>query len=279
MSLVKTVGAILGLAILLLVFTSIFTVREGHEGLLLRLGKLARDSSTGEPKVFAPGLHFKVPFINQAKVFDTRLQTLDIQSSRIVTEEKKDVLVDYFVKWRIKDLPLYYTRTGGNVSQTQILLEQQLNDGLRAQFGQRNISEVVSGERTDIMAILQEQANRSAQPLGVEVVDVRIKRIDLPAEVSTAVFERMRTERQRIANQHRAEGKSAAEAIKANADAGVTVILAKARRAAQVIHGKVMRRQLAFMPKLIIKTLISLHSIAVSTLIRILLRVNKTYWY
>ena len=233
----KSVGIII-VVLLIAAYMSVFTIQQGREGLLLRLGKLETDRQTGEPKIFMPGLHFKIPFISQAKSFDTRLQTLDAQSSLIVTQEKKDVRVDYYVKWRINNLALYFTRTGGYASEANARLERQVNDSLRAQFGQRTISEVVSGERADIMGILTSQANESSQSLGIEVLDVRIKSIDLPTEVSNAVFERMRTERQRIANQHRADGKSAAEAIQAAADARVTVILARARRESQITRGE-----------------------------------------
>lgn len=230
---------IVGLFIVFLIgISSIYTVREGQQGILLRLGKIAVDPQTGKPAVKKPGLHFKVPLINTARIFDTRLQTLSIRSSRIVTEEKKDVLVDYYVKWRIENLPLYFTRTGGNKIQAETLLEQKLNDGLRAEFGKRNISEVVSGERRDIMKILQKQADQSAESLGIQIIDVRIKRIDLPTEVSNAVFERMRAERKRIANEHRARGRSKSEAFRAQADAKVTVILASARSTSKKVRGQ-----------------------------------------
>jgi modulator of FtsH protease HflC len=161
-----------------------------------------------------------------------RLQTLDIKSSRIVTAEQKDVIVDYYVKWRISDPVLYYTRASGSAQHANLLLEQQLNDGLRAQFGRRTISEVVSDDRTTIMDALSQQANVNAQKLGIQVIDVRIKRIDLPTEVSTAVFERMRAERERVAMEHRSTGKASAEAIRANADANVTVMIAMAKEQA-----------------------------------------------
>lgn len=233
----KTIIIIL-LLLALVGISCIYTVSEGHHGLLLRLGKLETDSQTGDPKIYSPGLHFKIPLLNQARVFDTRLQTLNVPPSRIVTEELKDVLVDSYVKWRISDLSLYYTRTGGSELRAETLLIAQLNDSMRAQFGQRNISEVVSGERSDIMTILQQQVNSGVQDYGIKVIDVRIKQIDLPDEVKVAVFERMRTERQRIANQHRADGQSAGEAIRANSDARVTVILAKARSNGQAIRGQ-----------------------------------------
>lgn len=230
--------AVVGLLVLLLLgFSSVYIVNEGQQAILLRLGKIVHDSKTQQPAVKGPGLHFKWPFINMARIFDTRIQTLDIDSSRIVTAEKKDVLVDYFVKWRIDNLPQYYTSTGGNEFQAETLLEQKLNDGLRAEFGKRNISEVVSGERTDIMAILRTYANKSAKGLGINIIDVRIKAIDLPSEVSTAVYERMRAERERVATEHRADGKAAAEAIRAKADANVTVTLAKASSDAKRIRG------------------------------------------
>ena len=214
------------LLLLIVIFNTLFTVREGQQALVLRLGVL-QTLSNGQSDILQPGLHVRTPFISQALIFDTRLQTLDVDSSRIVTAEKKDVIVDYYVKWRITNLAQFYTRTGGDISRAQILLEQQVNNGLRAQFGNRTISEVVS-DRSSIMQHLQEEANNSAQPLGLDVIDVRIKAIDLPPEVSVAVFERMRAERMRVAAEHRANGKSEAEAIRAGADANASVILAKA---------------------------------------------------
>lgn len=234
-----SVFAVVGAVILLLfAFSSIYIVNEGQQAILLRLGKIIIDKNTNEPAVQGPGLHFKWPFIYVARVFDTRIQTLAIDSSRIVTAEKKDVLVDFYVKWRIHNLAAYYTSTDGNEFQAETLLQQKLNDGLRAEFGKRNIREVVSGERIDIMAILKTYANESAQNLGIKIIDVRIKSIDLPTEVSTAVYERMRAERERVATEHRADGKAAAEAIRAKADANVTVALAKAKSDAKRIHGE-----------------------------------------
>lgn len=220
-----------------LLYTSVYTVDEGERALLLRLGNIVTDSN-GKAITEGPGLHFKVPLLMQVRFFDTRLQSLDIKSSRIVTAEQKDVIVDYFVKWRIEDLALYYTRTGGDPSQANLLLEQQLNDGLRAQFGRRTIGEVVSDDRASIMDSLGQLANANAQRLGIKVIDVRIKRIDLPSEVSTAVFERMRAERERVATEHRATGKANAEAIRANADAQATVIIATANAEAAKIKSQ-----------------------------------------
>jgi membrane protease subunit HflC len=222
----------LGLAaivvLFLLLFSGMFTVNEGESALLLRLGELTIDSKTGTARVIGPGLHFKIPFIYQVKIFDTRLQTLDIKSSRMVTREKKDVMVDYYVKWRIQNLPLYFKATGGNSYQVDTLLEQQFNTVLRAEFGKRKISDLVSGERDDVMQILKKRAAESAASLGVEVVDVRVKGIDLPSNASLSVYRRMRADMKKIANRHRADGQATAEATRAGADAEVTLILAQA---------------------------------------------------
>ena len=209
-------------------YSSLFTVQAGQKALVLRLGKMVANPTTKKPQVYEPGLHFKTPFINSVRKFDTRLQTLTVQSSRIMTEEQKNVLVDYYVKWRINNLPLYYTRTGGSVTHTQNLLEQQVNDALRAAFGKRTITEVVSGERTNIMQILQDKANVTAKGLGIKVVDVRIKSIDLPKEVSDSVFKRMSAKREQVATEHRADGKAQAEKIKATADAQAAIAIANA---------------------------------------------------
>jgi len=216
------------LAIVIL-FSSYYTVNEGQQALLLRLGKLEKSAATGKVEVMQPGLHFKIPFIEHVRSFDTRLQTLDIKSSRIVTEEKKYVIVDYYVKWRISNLPQFFISTSGNYQQAGNLLQQQLNDTLRAQFGQRTIKEVVSQDRVNIMATLLTQANVNAHKLGMEVVDVRIKKIDLPETVTNTVYQQMRAERERVATEHRSQGKATAEAIKAQADASVTVAIATAQ--------------------------------------------------
>lgn len=221
----------------LLIYFSTYTITEGQQALLLRLGTIETDTK-GNPLVENPGLHFKIPFITQVKLFDMRLQTLDIQSSRIVTAEQKDVIVDYYAKWRINNVVLYYTRTSGDPQQASLLLEQQLNDGLRAEFGRRTISDVVSDDRATIMNALSQQANANAERLGISVIDVRIKRIDLPDEVSTAVFERMRTERERVATEHRSDGKANAEAIRANADASASVALATAKMQAAAMRAQ-----------------------------------------
>jgi membrane protease subunit HflC len=223
--------------ILLGIFACFYSVREGQRALLLKLGKIVMNSS-GQPLVIQPGLHLRVPFINQVHTFDVRLQTLDAQSSRVLTEEQKYVLVDYYVKWKIADLPLYYTRTDGFANKAETLLQQKVNDSLRAAFGKQTITEVVSDERGNVMDLLKQKADESAKDLGIEVIDVRIKRIDLPEEVSDSVFSRMRVEREQAATRHRSDGNAKAESIKAEADASVTVILAKAQEKAAKIRAQ-----------------------------------------
>ena len=235
MKTLKTLGYLF-IMVVLVALSFLFTVREGQEAIVLRLGKITLDA-TGNASVMNAGLHTKVPLITHVRKFDVRLQTLDIKSSRIVTAEKKDVIVDYYVKWRIADVPLFYTRTSGDYRQAELLLEQQINGGLRAEFGRRTISEVISEDRSSIMDKLREAAAASAHKLGVQVVDVRIKRIDLPTEVSKAVFDRMRAERERVATEHRAEGKAKSEAIKGKADGRAVVIVASASAKANEIMG------------------------------------------
>jgi modulator of FtsH protease HflC len=219
----------IGLAICFFVFIScFFVVYEGQRGLVIRLGDITKNQK-GMDQTYQPGLHFKWPIIDHVKLFDYRLRTFDVQSSRILTEEQKYVLVDYFVKWRIDQLAVFYKRTDGFSSTTEGLVKQKVNDALRAAFGKRRISDVISGHRMDIMQLLQKTTNQSAKELGIKVIDVRIKRIDLPKEVSNSVFERMSAEREQVASKHRASGRATAEKLQATADAKVVVILAEAR--------------------------------------------------
>lgn len=229
--------SILGFFVLILLLSSLFTITQGYQGIKLRLGRMVTEGNTGNIKVLNPGLHLKTPFIEQVRIFDTRLQTLDIKSSRIVTKEKKDVIVDYYAKWYIADLPSYFKSTSGNFSKAAILLEQQLNTALRAEFGKRTIADV-SGGRDDITETLRAKAESKAAKLGIKIVDVRIKGIELPENTSNNIFQFMRANMQRIANGHRADGSSAAEAIKAAADAQVTILLAKAKSEGQSLKAR-----------------------------------------
>ncbi|KTC78108.1 protease modulator HflC [Legionella brunensis] len=237
MNAAKTTLGILMFAVLLVILASVFTITQGQHGIVLRLGRLVTDSKTHTVKILGPGLHIKTPFIENVRVFDTRLQTLDIKSSRIVTKEKKDVIVDYYVKWRIADLAQYFKSTGGNEFKAETLLEQQLNTLLRAEFGKRTISDV-SGGRDDVTEKLSEKAEQQAKELGIKIVDVRIKGIELPENTSNNIFQLMRANMQKIANSHRADGNAIAEAIKAAADAQVTILLAQAGSEGQKIRAK-----------------------------------------
>jgi len=222
-----------GIAIVLLLVgsASLFVVQEYQTALLLRLGKIV-DSD------FKPGLHVKIPVIQTVEKFDARLQTLDAKPEHFLTSEKKFVVVDSFIKWRIDDTAQYYRSTRGNMSTTSRLLGERINAALRDEFGKRTINEVISGERTEIMEKLTKKADENAADLGVEIVDVRIKRIDFPPEISNRVYERMRTERERVARELRAQGAEAAERIRADADRQKTEILAEAYRKAEEIRGK-----------------------------------------
>lgn len=236
MKILRILIAVLIFVGILLLLAGLFIVREGQSALVLRLGRLVMNEDRQMAKILNPGLHIKIPLIENTRIFDTRIQTLDIKSSRIVTREKKDVIVDYYVKWQIRDLAKYFTSTSGNAFKAQTLLEQQLNTSLRAEFGKRTIPDLVSGGRDDIMEVLRTKAEQQAQQLGIRVVDVRIKGIELPENTSNAIYQRMRADMQKIANAHRADGNAAAEEIQAVADAQVTVLLAKARNEAQLIR-------------------------------------------
>lgn len=230
------------IAIIALIFTlvvsSVFVIYEGQRGIVFQFSKIKRDSVTGEMMVFEPGLHFKIPFIASVRKLDARIQTLDEAPDRFVTSEKKDLMVDSFVKWHIVDFSTYYLRTSGSVDNARALLKQKVNNGLRTEFGNRTIKEIVSGDRDAIMQKALESAESSREDLGIEVVDVRIKAINLPTEVSTSIYERMRAERTAVAKEHRSQGQEQAEIIRATIDAKVTVMLAKAQKNAFTMRGE-----------------------------------------
>lgn len=232
----NTLIAAVLLGVLVLSLFTFYTVYQTERAIVTVLGKLMEDSD-GKPKVYGPGLHMKIPFLAQVIKMDARLQTLDIKDSRIVTIDKKDVLVNSFVKWRVVDFAKFYMATSGRVNRVEILLEQKVSDGLRAQFGRSTIPQVVSENRDTIMRDLSRQIRESANSLGIEVIDVRIKRIDLPDEVSVAVYDRMRAERQRVAAKHRADGEQKSEEIRAKADEESIVIVATAEGEARVVRG------------------------------------------
>lgn len=227
------------ITILVLGSGSLFVVREGQRAIVIQFGKVQRDSGTGDTKVFEPGLHFKLPFIDSVRQLDARIQTLDDSPDRFVTSEKKDLIVDSYVKWRIQDFARYYLSTnGGNKLQAEALLKQKVNNGLRNEFGSRTIAQIVSGERTELMEQAMKMASSSSDELGIEIVDVRVKQINLPTEVSNSIFQRMRAERAAVAREHRSQGQEQAEVIKANIEAKVTVMLADAERNARQLRGE-----------------------------------------
>lgn len=217
----KTVGIIALIVLLLIVSFSVFTVNEKERAILLRLGKIVKTE-------YEPGLHFKYPLIENVRKFDARVLTMDAEPERFLTAEKKNVIVDAFVKWRIADVARFYTSMGGDEARANLRLSQIIKDEMRGQFGRRTIQDVVSGERGQIMDILTVNTNKQAQGFGIKVIDVRIKRIDLPAEVSESVFRRMAAERSRVAKDLRSRGAEAAERIRADADRQRTVIMAEA---------------------------------------------------
>ncbi|PKO91955.1 MAG: protease modulator HflC [Betaproteobacteria bacterium HGW-Betaproteobacteria-1] len=229
----KNLGTVLlGLVVtLLLVSFSAFTVDQREHALVFRLGKIVAVKKE-------PGLYFKVPLVDNVRYFDNRILTLDsADTDRFITSEKKNVLVDSFVKWRIIDPEKYYVSVRGDELQAERRLSQTVNDGLRAEFGKRTINDVVSGERSKIMDILRERADRDSRQIGIQVLDVRLRRVDLPQEVSESVYQRMEAERKRVANELRSEGAGAAEKIRADADKQREIIIAEAFMEAQRVKG------------------------------------------
>ncbi len=224
-------------ALFVLVVSSVFVVFEGQRGIVFQFSKIKRDDS-GEMRVYEPGLHFKIPLIESVRKIDARIQTLDEAPDRFVTSEKKDLMVDSYAKWRIVDFSTYYLRTSGSAENARALLKQKINNGLRTEFGSRTIKEIVSGDRDSIMAKALESAESSREDLGIEVIDVRVKAINLPTEVSNSIYERMRAERTAVAKEHRSQGQEQSEIRRATIDAKVTVMLATAQKQAFEIRGE-----------------------------------------
>lgn len=211
---------------------SLYIVKETEVGIKLRFGEIVETD-------IKSGLHLKIPFLNTIRYFDIRLQTLDSKPSRYLTLEKKIVIVDSFVQWRIIDVKKYYEATSGNLQIASNLIAPRIDESLRNQFGKRDLVDIISEKRDDLMsnslAILSEALKNS---LGIELLDIRIKKIDLPDNVSSSVYERMRTERQKEAREYRAQGQESAEKIKARADKEKVLILANANKEAQKIRGE-----------------------------------------
>ncbi|OBW92117.1 protein HflC [Gallibacterium genomosp. 3] len=227
--------------IAVILYTSIIVVPEGARGIMLRFGKVQRDADN-KVVVYNPGLHFKIPVIDGIKILNARIQTLDGQADRFVTVEKKDLLVDSYVKWRIADFGKFFTSTGGgDYLRADSLLRRKVNDRLRSEIGSRTIKDIVSGTRGELMLDARKALNTgtdSTSELGIEVIDVRIKQINLPEEVSSSIYQRMRAERDAVAREHRSQGQEKAAFIQADVDRKVTVILANANKKAQELRGE-----------------------------------------
>ncbi|MGZ8175489.1 MULTISPECIES: protease modulator HflC [Methylobacter] len=223
---------LVGLAALLFIsMMCIFTVSETEKAIKFRLGEIVKND-------YEPGLHFKLPFINNVKKFDKRIQTMEAKPERFLTAEKKNVIVDSFVKWRIGDVTTFYTVVAGDVDQANLRLDQIIKDAFRGEFGKRNIQQLVSTDRQAIREILIKNAKPLAADLGMEIIDVQVMRIDLPDEVSSSVFRRMEAERERVAREFRSQGSEAAERIRADADRQRVVTMANAFRDSEMLRGE-----------------------------------------
>jgi len=267
----KSVIAII-IIVLVVLYTSIFVVKEGERGIKFQFSSVVRDGDK-RPVIYEPGLHFKVPFIQSVKTLDARIQTMDNQADRFVTKEKKDLIVDSYIKWRISDFSRYYLATGGgDVSQAEVLLKR-----LRSEIGRLDVKDIVTDSRGRLTLEVRDALNsgsagtedevetpaaddaiakaaervqaetngkvpvinpNSMAALGIEVVDVRIKQINLPAEVSEAIYNRMRAEREAVARRHRSQGQEEAEKLRATADYEVTKTLAEAERQGRIMRGE-----------------------------------------
>jgi len=213
-----------------IVSASVFTVSETERAIKFRLGEVIESD-------FKPGLHFKAPFINNVKKFDSRILTMDSKPERFLTSEKKNVIVDSFVKWKVADVTTFYTAVAGDINQANIRLDQIIKDAFRSEFSKRDIKQLVSTDRNAIRLALIKLSTPIAVKLGIEIVDVQVKRIDLPSDVSSSVFRRMEAERERVAREFRSQGKEAAERIRADADKQREIILANAFRDAEIHRG------------------------------------------
>ncbi|PSV42103.1 protease modulator HflC [Photobacterium indicum] len=257
-----------------LLLMSLFVVNEGERGIVVRFGRILKDNNTEVARIYEPGLHFKVPLFDRVRTLDARIQTMDDQADRFVTAEKKDVIIDTYVKWRISDFGQYYLTTGGGDKSTaEALLKRKVVDNLRAEIGSKEIKQIVSGperksavevaeepaaaeavvneiiaevaprkevegQRDQIMAdVLAETKVSAMKDLGVEVIDFRMKKINLPDEISESIYRRMRAERESVARKHRAQGREKAEVIRAQSELEVAKVLAEADREARVLRG------------------------------------------
>ncbi len=226
----KIAAGVVG-TLLIAAMMSLFTVKETEKAIKFRFGEIIRSD-------YEPGLHFRMPLINTVKLFDARIQTMDSRPERFLTAEKKNVIVDSFVKWRIGDVTKFYTVVAGDIDQANLRLDQIIKDAFRGEFSKRNIKQLVSTDRSAIREILINNSKAIAANLGMDIIDVQVMRIDLPDEVSASVFSRMEAERERVAREFRSQGAEAAERIRADADRQRVVTLANAYRDAEKLRGE-----------------------------------------
>ena len=232
MTMKKIPYIVAGFLLTIMIFaTSTYTVDQREHAIVFRLGEIVSIKKE-------PGLYFKTPLIENVRFFDNRILTLNVQEAdRFITSEKKNVLVDSFIKWKIIDPAKYYVSVKGDEVQAERRISQTVNDGLRAEFGKRTIQNVVAGERSEIMEILTERADRDLRSLGIQILDVRLRRVDLPKEVSESVYQRMDAERKSVANELRSQGFAASEKIRADAEKQRDIIIAEAYKEAQKLKG------------------------------------------
>ncbi|MFP1739127.1 protease modulator HflC [Lonsdalea quercina] len=257
--------------VLLVIYASLFVVQEGQRGIVMRFGKVLRDDEN-KPLIYEPGLHVKIPVLESVKTLDARIQTMENQADRFITKEQKDLIVDSYIKWRISDFSRYYLATGGgDISQAEVLLKRKFNDRLRSEIGRQDVKGIVTDSRGQLMMDVRDALNtgtgetteadnaiasaaarveqetsgelphvnpNSMAALGIQVIDVRIKQINLPTEVSDAIYQRMRAEREAVARRHRSQGQEQAEKLKATADYEVTRTLAEAEREGRMTRGE-----------------------------------------
>lgn len=234
----KLISLIVVLIIAAIVILSCtFKVKEWETAIVLQFGDI-KTNEDGTAKLYQRGFHFKWPIADKVITMDNRIQTFDGESDRIATEEQKDLIVDSYIKWRIKDFDHFYRRTGADYEEAAELLDNTVENALRDEFGQRTRTEVVSGEREEVMGLMLTETQKIAPDLGIEVVDIRVKTINLPTEVSESIYNRMRNERVKIANAHRSEGEKDRQIIIAETDAEIQRILAEADRKAREIRGQ-----------------------------------------
>lgn len=228
----KTLLPVIIAGVVFLLSASTYTIDERQQGIKFKFREIVKTD-------IVPGLHFKVPFVNTVKTFSTQVLTLDARPERFLTNEKKYVIVDFFVKWKIADVTTYYKSTGGGrITEATRLLEQIMKDGLRNEFSRRTIKQALSEERGAIMSGLQSTSNEIAKKLGIQIVDTRVSQIDFPESISESVFERMRSERKQVAQDFRSRGREEAEKIRAEADKEATILKAQGYRDAEKIRGE-----------------------------------------